>query len=284
VTNKCSRDFQRQNTVVSVKNVRIGSSEQTFWCGPCSIESETQIEETAAFLSSWGVQILRGGAFKPRTSPYSFQGLGERGLVLLALAGEKYGMVTVSEVMDTADIPLVARYVDILQIGARNMHNFALLRKVGATGKPVVLKRGLAATIEEFLLASEYILLEENPNLILCERGIRTFEQYTRNTLDLSCVALIKKLSHLPIIADLSHSLGRTDIMLPMARAALACGVDGLMCEVHPNPAKALSDGTQSLSFEQFARFISGLLPLMHFLDAQNASQAETELALPVTI
>ena len=271
MTNKGSRDSQRQDTVVCVKGVHIGGAEKTLWAGPCSVESKMQIEETAAYLSSCGMQILRGGAFKPRTSPYSFQGLGERGLQLLARAGEKYGMVTVSEVMDTADIPLVADYVDILQIGARNMANFALLRKVGATGKPILLKRGFAASVEEFLLAAEYILVEGNRNLILCERGIKTFERYTRNTLDLSCVALVKKLSHLPIIVDISHSLGRTDIMLPIAKATLACGADGLMCEVHPNPAKALSDGAQSLSFEQFGHLIGGLRPLMRFLDAQVA-------------
>lgn len=271
MTNKSSRDSQRQDTVVCVKGVHIGGAEKTLWAGPCSVESKMQIEETAAYLSSCGMQILRGGAFKPRTSPYSFQGLGERGLQLLARAGEKYEMVTVSEVMDTADIPLVADYVDILQIGARNMANFALLRKVGATGKPILLKRGRAASVEEFLLAAEYILVEGNRNLILCERGIKTFERYTRNTLDLSCVALVKKLSHLPIIVDISHSLGRTDIMLPIAKATLACGADGLMCEVHPNPAKALSDGAQSLSFEQFGHLIDGLRPLMRFLDAQAA-------------
>lgn len=271
MTNKGSRDSQGQDTVVCVKGVRIGGAEKTLWAGPCSVESKMQIEETAAYLSSCGVQILRGGAFKPRTSPYSFQGLGERGLQLLARAGEKYGMVTVSEVMDTADIPLVADYVDILQIGTRNMANFALLCKVGATGKPILLKRGFAASVEEFLLAAEYILVEGNRNLILCERGIKTFEHYTRNTLDLSCVALVKKLSHLPIIVDISHSLGRTDIMLPIAKATLACGADGLMCEVHPNPAKALSDGAQSLSFEQFGHLIGGLRPLMRFLDAQVA-------------
>lgn len=278
--NKSSRDFQGQDTIVSVKHVRIGGAEETLWCGPCSVESEAQIDETAACLSAWGVQILRGGAFKPRTSPYSFQGLGEPALRMLARAGEKYGMVTVSEVMDTADIPLLADYVDIFQIGARNMHNFSLLRKAGAAGKPILLKRGLAATVEEFLLAAEYILVEGNPNVILCERGIRTFEQYTRNTLDLSCVALVKKLSHLPIVVDLSHSLGRTDIMLPLAKAALACGADGLMCEVHPNPAKALSDGAQSQSLQQFRQFITGLRPLMYFLSAEVEGKLEQEPSL----
>lgn len=280
--NKGSRDFQGQDTVVGAKQVRIGGAEKTLWCGPCSVESEMQIEETAAFLSSCGVQILRGGAFKPRTSPYSFQGLGERGLKLLARAGEKYGMATVSEVMDTADIPLLVEYIDILQIGARNMDHFALLRKVGATGKPILLKRGVAASVEEFLLAAEYILVAGNPNVILCERGIRTFERYTRNTLDLSCVALVKKLSHLPIIVDISHSLGRTDIALPLAKAALACGSDGLMCEVHPNPAKALSDGAQSQSFEQFKHFMAGLRSLITFLDAQAQDVFEQRPVLSV--
>ncbi len=276
--NKCSRDSQMQDTVVNVKGVQIGGPEGTLWCGPCSVESEAQVDEAAAFLRSWGVQILRAGAFKPRTSPYSFQGLGAPGLVFLARAAEKYGLVTVSEVLDTADIPLLVQYCDILQIGSRNMHNFALLRKVGATGKPILLKRGFAATIEEFLLAAEYILLEHNPNLILCERGIRTYEQYTRNTLDLSCVALVKRQSHLPIIVDLSHSLGRTDLMLPLAKAALVCGANGLMCEVHPNPAKALSDGAQSMDFAQFAEFMTGLQPLMHFLDGRTKTAAEPEL------
>ncbi|OAT83599.1 3-deoxy-7-phosphoheptulonate synthase [Desulfotomaculum copahuensis] len=204
-----------------------------------------------------GVRILRGGAFKPRTSPRSFQGLGEKALVWLAQAREKYGLHVVSEVMDPADIPLMAHYVDVLQIGARNMQNYSLLKKLARQDKPVLLKRGPAATVEEFILAAEYILSGGRAGVILCERGIRTFERYTRNTLDLSCVALVKQFTYLPIIVDLSHSLGRKDIMAPLARAALACGADGLMMEVHPEPAKALCDGQQSLDFAQFQALLA---------------------------
>lgn len=263
-------------STVEVRGVAIGGSGRSFWAGPCAVESHQQIDETAAFLASCGVQMLRGGAFKPRTSPTSFQGLGEKALRWLAEAGARYGLVTVSEVLDGGDIPMVAGYVDILQIGSRNMQNFALLKQVGRSAHPVLLKRGFAATIEEFLLAAEYVWREGNEQVILCERGIRTFEPSTRNTLDLSAVPLVKLASRRPIIVDLAHALGRTDIMIPMARAALACGADGLMVEVHPDPRRALSDGPQSLDFAQFRALLDHVRP---FLDL--AQQADPLPAMP---
>jgi len=233
-------------------------------CGPCAVESEDQVEQTAAFLSQVGVQIMRAGAFKPRTSPHSFQGLGLPGLEWLIKAAHRHGLQVVSEVMDPRHLEFFDQ-VDILQIGSRNMQNFPLLREVGRAHKPVLLKRGMMSTVEEFLLAAEYVLQEGNQEVILCERGIRTFEPLTRNTLDLACVALVKQMSCLPIIVDLSHSLGRTDIMLPMAKAALASGADGLMIEVHPNPDKALSDGKQSLTFQELTNLLVGIEPIQHY-------------------
>lgn len=257
---KCTADSK----ILRVGNVKIGGSERVLMCGPCAVESEDQIERTASFLSRLHIPIMRGGAFKPRTSPYSFQGLGQEGLSMLVNAAKRHGLLIVSEIIDVRDIDLFVESVDILQIGARNMQNSPLLREAGQSDKPVLLKRGFRSTVEEMLLAAEYILLEGNQRVILCERGIRTFEPLTRNTLDLACVALVKRMTSLPIVVDLSHSLGRTDIMTPMAKAALACGSDGLMIEVHPNPIKALSDGKQSLSFEDLAVLKSEIQPMLH--------------------
>lgn len=252
---------------ICVDDMRIGGPRKVLICGPCAVESEHQVEQTARFLSRLGIPIMRGGAFKPRTSPHSFQGLGREGLKLLVAAARKHGLLVVSEIMDPRDIDLFVEHVDILQIGSRNMQNSPLLREVGRCNKPVLLKRNFMSTIKELLLAAEYILQEGNRRVILCERGIRTFEPFTRNTLDLSCVALVKQLHYLPIIVDLSHSLGRTDIMLPMARAALACGCDGLMMEVHPEPAQALSDGQQSLSFQELEKLLVGIKPWLRFAE-----------------
>lgn len=249
--------------VVRVGAVVIGGTEKVLMCGPCAVESEEQVEQTAMFLSRLGVPIMRGGAFKPRTSPRAFQGLGREGLDMLVRAARRHGLLVVSEIMDPRYLDLFIDRVDILQIGARNMQNTPLLREVGQSGKPVLLKRGFMSTIEELLLAADYVLHAGNERVILCERGIRTFEPLTRNTLDLACVALVKRMCSLPIIVDLSHALGRTDIMAPMAKAALACGSDGLMVEVHPDPVKALSDGKQSLTFDGFARLLSEIEPML---------------------
>jgi 3-deoxy-7-phosphoheptulonate synthase len=227
--------------------------------GPCSVESRDQIARCAELVAQSGAKIIRGGAFKPRTSPYSFQGLGEEGLKLLRTAADAHGLLVVSEVMDITQIGLVSEYADILQVGARNMQNFNLLRELGRQSRPVLLKRGISATIEELLLSAEYILSGGNYEVILCERGIRTFENYTRNTMDISAIPVVKKLSHLPIVADPSHGTGRRDKVAPMARAALAAGADGLLIEVHPDPDHALSDGAQSLKPAQFEELMAQL-------------------------
>ena len=242
-----SRAFRPEGTVVAVGDVRVGSDEVIVMAGPCSAETEQQVTETAAAVEEAGAKILRGGAFKPRSSPYSFQGLGEAGLQMLAAAARQFDLKLVSEVMDLTQIALVDRYADIFQVGARNMQNFTLLRELGRTSKPVLLKRGISATIEEWLLSAEYILSGGNSEVILCERGIRTFENYTRNTLDLSAIPVVRRLSHLPVIVDPSHGTGRSDNVAPMARAAVAAGADGLIVEVHCDPDRALSDGAQSL-------------------------------------
>lgn len=255
-----SRTFQPANTVVKIKDVTIGGDRLVMMAGPCSIESREQIKTIAKFVKKTGANILRGGAFKPRSSPYSFQGLGEKGLVLLREATTENGLVCVSEVMESTLIPLLVEYVDILQVGARNMQNFSLLRELGKIRKPVLLKRGMSATIEETLMAAEYIMAGGNYQVILCERGIRTFEKYTRNTLDISAIPIIKKLSHLPIIADPSHATGRRDKVAPMARAAIAAGADGLIIEVHNDPDNALSDGAQTLFPEQFEKIMKELV------------------------
>ena len=247
-----SRTFKREDTVIEVNGCKFGGEYCGIIAGPCAIESEEQVDETAKALSGLGVKLLRGGAFKPRTSPYSFCGLGEEGLKIIRKVADKYSMGTVTEVTNPAQIPLMLGYVDIFQVGARNMQNFDLLRALGKINKPVILKRGLAATIEEWLMAAEYILSEGNPNVILCERGIRTFERITRNTLDLCAIPVIKKLSHLPVIVDPSHGTGLRDKIAPMSKAAVAAGCDGLITEVHDNPEKALCDGAQSLYPEQF--------------------------------
>jgi len=249
-----SREWKGENTLIRLPGgVTIGGDAVVVMAGPCSVESETQILAAARAVREAGAAILRGGAFKPRTSPYSFQGLGKQGLELLAKAREETGLLVVTEVMDSEDVDLVARYADILQVGARNMQNYSLLKRVGRVKKPVLLKRGIAATITELLLAAEYILAEGNPQVILCERGVRSFDTATRFLLDLTAIPLVHKLSHLPIVADPSHGTGLRDKVIPMARAAVAAGADGLLIEVHPDPAHALSDGAQSLAPEQFA-------------------------------
>jgi 3-deoxy-7-phosphoheptulonate synthase len=254
-----SRTFKSDATVVTVGDVRIGGDEVIVMAGPCSAESESQVQATAAAVRRAGAKILRGGAFKPRSSPYSFQGLGEEGLRLLHDAAHAENLVLVSEVMDVSQIPLIDRYCDMFQVGARNMQNFTLLRELGHTRKPVLLKRGISATIEEWLLSAEYVLSGGNTDVVLCERGIRTFEVATRNTLDISAIPVVKKLSHLPVIADPSHGAGRRDMVAPMARAAVAAGADGLLIEVHCDPDHALSDGAQSMVPSQFDRLMAEL-------------------------
>jgi 3-deoxy-7-phosphoheptulonate synthase len=254
------RGFRPEGTVVRFPNgVVVGGEEVVVMAGPCSVESREQIFSVARDVKRAGAKFLRGGAFKPRSSPYSFQGLGLEGLKLLKDVGEETGLLIISEVMEISQIELMLPYVDVLQVGARNMQNFNLLRELGLARKPVLLKRGIAATIEELLLSAEYILAGGNYDVMLCERGIRTFETYTRNTMDISAIPVVKKLSHLPILADPSHGTGRRDKVAPMARASVAAGCDGLLIEVHPNPDKALSDGAQSLFPEQFAKLMSEL-------------------------
>ena len=254
-----SRTFKAENTVVTVGDVRIGGDEVIVMAGPCSAETEAQVRAAAAAVRRAGAKIFRGGAFKPRSSPYSFQGLGEEGLRLLRDACDAEHMPLVTEVMDVSQIEVVDRYCDIFQLGARNMQNFTLLRELGHARKPVLLKRGIAATIEEWLLSSEYILSGGNTDVILCERGIRTFETATRNTFDISAIPVVKKLSHLPVVADPSHGAGRRDMVTPMARAAVAAGADGLIIEVHCDPDHALSDGAQSMYPAQFDRLMAEL-------------------------
>jgi 3-deoxy-7-phosphoheptulonate synthase len=254
-----SRNFNPGGTVVKAGGVSIGGEQVVVMAGPCSVESREQIDCVAAQVARAGARVIRGGAFKPRSSPYSFQGLGGEGLQMLRAAADRNGLIVVSEVMDQTQIPLVAEYSDILQVGARNMQNFNLLRELGKLRKPVLLKRGIAATIEELLLSAEYIMAGGNYDVILCERGIRTFETYTRNTMDISAIPVVKKLSHLPMVADPSHGTGRRDKVAPMARAAVAAGADGLLIEVHPDPDRALSDGAQSLRPEQFEELMGQL-------------------------
>ena len=259
-----SRKLHPGDTTLNIGGVRVGGgAPPVLIAGPCSIESEEQLDATAAFLTGLGVRILRGGAYKPRTSPYGFQGMGVDGLVLGGQVARAYGMQFQTEVMDTRDVEIVAEHADILQVGTRNMHNFSLLREVGRARKPVVLKRGFAATMEEWLYAAEYVLSEGNENVILCERGIRTFEKWTRNTLDLSAVAVAKQETHLPVIVDVTHAAGRRDLLIPLARAALAVGADGVLIEVHPNPATALSDNEQQLNFHDFELFNQAIQPLL---------------------
>lgn len=262
-----SRDFHPKNTIVKVGPVEIGEGKRpVVVAGPCAVESETQILKTARAVKAAGADLLRGGAFKPRTGPHTFQGLREEGLKLLVKAREETGLPIVTEVMSPDTVGLVAAYADLLQIGARNMQNFDLLKEVGKLKKPVLLKRGMSATLEEFLSAAEYILAEGNPHVILCERGIRTFETATRNTLDLSIVPLIKEISHLPIMVDPSHATGKRSLVAPMSKAALVSGAHGVLVEVHPEPEKALSDGPQSLTFAGFEQLMTELARLNGYL------------------
>src|SRR5579862_4371806 len=254
-----SRTFKPENTVITIGDVRIGGDEVIVMAGPCSAESEEQVEATTAAVKRAGAKILRGGAFKPRSSPYSFQGLGEVGLKMLRAAADRHDLYLVTEVMEIKHIPLIEQYADILQVGARNMQNYSLLRELGHTRKPILLKRGISATIEEWLLSAEYVLSGGNNDVVLCERGIRTFETATRNTFDISAIPVVRKLSHLPIVADPSHGAGRRDMVVPMARAAVAAGADGLIIEVHCDPDHALSDGAQSLFPSQFDRLMAEL-------------------------
>jgi len=254
-----SRTFKQDNTVIVIDDLRIGGDEVIVMAGPCSAETEEQVESTAAAVRAAGAKVLRGGAFKPRSSPYSFQGLGEEGLRMLRGAADRHNMKLVSEVMDISQLALIEKYAHILQVGARNMQNYTLLRELGHSRMPVLLKRGISATIEEWLLSAEYILAGGNMSVMLCERGIRTFESYTRNTLDISAIPVVKGLSHLPVLVDPSHGTGRRDKVTPMARAAVAAGADGLLIEVHTDPDHALSDGAQSLFPGQFDRLMAEL-------------------------
>ena len=252
-----SRQTHTEDTVVYLGDVPIGSNHSpVLVAGPCSIESAEQLDAVAKFVAERGVKLLRGGAFKPRTDPYSFQGLGVEGLRLGREVCDRYGLKFISEIMDAKDLDAFTQYADMLQIGARNMQNFTLLKAVGRSKKPVLLKRGLSATIEEWVMAAEYLLYEGNPNVVLCERGIRTYEQYTRNTLDVSAVALAKLETHLPVLVDVTHSGGRRDLLVPLTKAGLAVGADGIMIEVHPNPAVALSDNKQQVDFETFDKYL----------------------------
>ncbi len=254
-----SREFKPEATVLSVRDVKVGGQKLAIIAGPCAVENRKQLLETAQMVKQAGASLLRGGAFKPRTSPYAFQGLGEEGLRYLAEAREITGLPVVTELMDPRESDMVMTYADVIQIGARNMQNFRLLKEVGSHDKPVLLKRGMSSTVKELLMSAEYIMSEGNYKVILCERGIRTFEDSTRNTLDLTAVPVVKQLSHLPVIVDPSHGTGKWDLVAPMAMAAIAAGADGLMIEVHPNPEEALSDGAQSLLPEKFARLMSSL-------------------------
>ena len=273
-----SREFKDFDTIIKVKDVIIGGKEVIVMAGPCVIENEKQIFETARYVKASGAKILRGGAFKPRTSPYSFQGLGEEGLKLLAQAGEETGLAVVTEVMSVNQIELVGKYTDIFQVGARNMQNFVLLKELGKTKKPILLKRGMSATLEELLLSAEHILSQGNYEVILCERGIRTFENYTRNTLDLSAVPVLKRLSHLPIIVDPSHATGRWRLVSPMAKAAIAVGADGLLIEVHPDPRSSLSDGAQTLRLDTFTQLMKELSPIVQAVGRELGTSAKYDL------
>ncbi|GAX91070.1 bifunctional 3-deoxy-7-phosphoheptulonate synthase/chorismate mutase [Effusibacillus lacus] len=254
-----SRKKRTEDTVIEVNGVRIGGGQPVIIAGPCSVETPEQMDAVGAGLQQHGILLLRGGAYKPRTSPYDFQGLGKKGLELIRKTADKYGMAVVSEIVSPSDIEMSLEYVDVIQIGARNMQNFELLKEAGNVRKPVLLKRGMSATIEELLFAAEYIVSRGNTEVILCERGIRTYEKATRNTLDISAVPILKQESHLPVIVDITHSTGRKDILLPIAKAALAVGADGLIVEVHPEPSVALSDAKQQLNLPQFAQWMEGL-------------------------
>ncbi|RSK28200.1 3-deoxy-7-phosphoheptulonate synthase [Bacillus sp. HMF5848] len=254
-----SRKKKPDDTIVNIKGELIGDGKPHFVMGPCAVESYEQVAEVAKAVKAQGIKLLRGGAFKPRTSPYDFQGLGLEGLKILKQVAKEYDLAVISEIVNPADIEVAVDYIDVIQIGARNMQNFELLKAAGAVNKPVLLKRGLAATIDEFINAAEYIIAQGNGNIILCERGIRTYERATRNTLDISAVPILKKETHLPVMVDVTHSTGRRDLLLPTAKAALAIGADGVMAEVHPDPAVALSDSAQQMNIEQFNEFMTNL-------------------------
>lgn len=262
-----SREFKKEPSIIKVDDVLIGNGHRVVIAGPCSVENEEQIIQTAQIAKKYGAKLLRGGAFKPRTSPYSFQGLGNEGLKLLAKVKKYTGLPIVTEVMEVSDVEEVAEYSDVLQIGTRNMQNFRLLKAVGKINKPVLLKRGMASTLQEFLMSAEYILFEGNYNVILCERGIRTFVDYTRNTLDLNIIPAVKKLSHLPIIVDPSHGTGRRDFVIPLSLAAITAGADGLIIEMQPNPEKSISDADQTISPEQFKELMEKLHALENLIN-----------------
>jgi 3-deoxy-7-phosphoheptulonate synthase len=262
-----SRDFHPANTVIKIKDVEIGGDELVVMGGPCAVETPEQIDEIARLVKAAGGQVLRGGAFKPRTGPYSFQGVGVEGLIMMAEAGQKHGLLTITEVMTPENVDVICEYADILQVGTRNMQNFDLLRKLGTVKTPVLLKRGFSSTYDEFLNAAEYILAGGNSNVMLCERGIRTFETYTRNTLDLAAIPVLKQLSHLPVIADPSHGTGRRELVVPMTKASVAAGADGLIIEMHTDPDNSMTgDGVQSLFPEQFAKLLVDLEKLSPLL------------------
>ncbi len=275
-----SRDVKEDNTVVKFGNSSIGGRELAIMAGPCAIESREQAFAVAAVVQKAGAQFFRGGAYKPRTSPYSFQGLGEEGLKIMAEVRERFGLKIVTEAIDNESLDLVEEYADIIQIGARNMQNFSLLRRAGKAKKPVLLKRGMAATLEEFLMAAEYLMSEGNYNVILCERGVRTFADHTRNTLDLSVVPAVQRLSHLPILVDPSHGTGKRDKVLPLSRAAVAVGADGLLIEVHHDPDRALSDGMQSIYPEQFDELMTEIRQMAGILHRSVASAAAQTAAV----
>ena len=260
------REVRKEDSCIQVGNVKIGGGHFCVFAGPCAIESRDQIMESAEKVKAAGAHMLRGGAFKPRTSPYAFQGMEEEGLKLMREAGDKFDMPIITEVMAVEQIPVVEKYADMFQIGARNMQNYGLLRAIGKTRKPVFLKRGMASTINEFLMSAEYIISEGNPDVIMCERGIRTFETETRNTLDIQAVPVLKKYTHLPVVIDPSHSTGHWDLVPPMAKAAVAAGADGIMVEVHPHPEVAMSDGQQSLTPEHFANLMKELKPFIEIV------------------
>ncbi|MFB5267987.1 3-deoxy-7-phosphoheptulonate synthase [Paenibacillus enshidis] len=280
-----SRDFHPDDTVISIKGVNIGGGELVVMGGPCAVESAEQIDKIAGLVKAAGGQVLRGGAFKPRTGPYSFQGVGVEGLIMMAEAGEKHGLLTITEVMTPEYVDICAEYADILQVGTRNMQNFDLLRKLGTCGKPVLLKRGFSATYDELLNAAEYILAGGNPNVMLCERGIRTFENYTRNTLDLSAIPVLQQLSHLPVISDPSHGTGRRELVEPMAKASVAAGADGLIIEMHTDPDNSMTgDGVQSLFPDQFAGLLRDLEQLAPIVGKSFATDKEPSELFPSSV
>jgi 3-deoxy-7-phosphoheptulonate synthase len=270
-----SREFKPERTAVKVNGVAIGAGEFVVIAGPCSVESEKQIMETAESVAAAGAHMLRGGAFKPRTSPYDFQGLELEGLKLLRKAKEATGLAILTEIMSDRDVDMVAEYADCMQVGARNMQNFALLKSLGACGRPVLLKRGMSATIKELLMSAEYVVAHGNPNVILCERGIRTFETYTRNTCDIAAVPALNELTHLPVILDPSHAVGKRSLVAALCRAGVAIGADGLVVEVHPCPEKAFSDGAQSLKLDDFARLMRDLQPYLRLWKEARAPLAQ---------